>query len=151
MLQLTSPTDPWAMGVVERFIVPTDVRHDFTHEQAVRAVVASFEAGAEFWLGDRERGVLVRAVWLNPYVVTPCIMGNGRQMRAVVRESLDWAFSATDIVNVVVWAQHPAICRIVQSLGAKQVACLPNSHFDGTGLRTTWAYSFERGQNGRDR
>lgn len=145
MLQLTSPTDSWAMRIVDRHLVPTDIRYDLTHDAALQYVVGNCEAGGEFWLADRERGSLLRCAWLNPYVVMPCVMGDGRHIRSMIRDGLAWAWAATEIRTVVVWAQHPGICKIVRTLGARQVAEIPSSHWDGANLRTTWAYSFERG------
>ena len=119
--------DPWLQEFLWQYVVPSDIRHDYTKLDAITYIRDRALTGDFIFVGCKESRVVFRCVRQNPRILEPHIMGNGLRVRSVTRAALPMAWQL-GYDKVVVWTQYPALAAAMRNIGFSEDAVIPRYH-----------------------
>ena len=117
-------------------------RWDFTTLQAINYLVQSCLAGEIRLLGDMEAQFVVVAQEQNCKVITLHIVGDGRKLRAAIKQGSQLA-KLHGYEKMMIWTTFPTIARIAQRMGFALDATLPRYHISHGKLVDCYVLSLE--------
>jgi hypothetical protein len=140
-VSILSIRDQWVQDFLWHYVVPEDIRFDYTKLDAIKFIESQVYSGDQVLVGNGD--VIMRCVVHNQYVVEPHILGNGKHFRSVMEASIELARQQTDLKQVVVWTSHKAIGRILNKCNFKLTGTVPNYHLTSDGLKDVMHYTRE--------
>lgn len=146
MITQLSIRDPWVQEFLWKYLIPSDVRHDYTKVDAIKYIHDQVLTGEQFLIGDKEAGVIFRCVVRNSKVIEPHVVGNGLRLRSVGKACIPFAWE-TGAEKIVAWATHPTLSKLWQQLGFTLDAVLPRYHLEDGVLKDIYILSLERPTN----
>lgn len=138
--------DNWLQEFLWQYLVPTDIRHDYTKLDAMAHIRSKAKAGETVFIGCKESRVVFRCVQHNPKVIEPHIMGNGLRVRSVTQAAIPVAWHL-GYEKIVVWTQHQALARAMTSIGFNQDAIIPRYHLHNGDLLDLYVLSITKGEH----
>lgn len=143
MITKLSIRDPWVQEFLWKYLVPSDIRHDYTKVDAIKFIHDQVLSGEEVLVGDKEAEVVFRCVLRNPKILEPHVMGNGIRLRSVGKEALPIAWGM-GVEKIVAWATYPTLAKVWKRLGFTLDAILPKYHLKDGQLHDVYVLSLER-------
>lgn len=138
--------DPWLQDFLWQYLVPSDIRHDYTKLDALAFIRTRAKAGEMVFIGCKESRVVFRCVEHNPKVIEPHIMGNGLRVRSVTKGAIPVAW-ALGYERIVVWTQYKALAAAMTNIGFSEDAVIPRYHLHNGELLDLHVLSITKGDH----
>ena len=130
--------DQWVQDFLWKYIVPKDIRQDYTKLDAIKYIEQQIYYENEFLIGNKE--VILRCVTHNINVVEPHIMGNGIYFRSTLDGAVEYASKHSPFKQAVIWTHHDSIARIIEKCGFVKTGMLPKYHLTEDGAVDLMSY-----------
>ena len=138
--------DPWVQEFLWKYLVPSDIRYDYTKVDAIKFIHDQVLLGEQYLIGDKEAEVIFRCVARNSKVLEPHVIGNGLRLRSVGKAAIPFAWEM-GFEKIVAWVNHPKLAHIWENLGLTLDAKLPKYHLKDGVLQDVYVLSLERQLN----
>lgn len=133
--------DQRVQDLLWKYVVPDDIRPDYTKLDAIKFIESQIYAGNEVLIGNDK--VILRCVMHNEFVVEPHILGEGIYIRSTIEQAIEFARHNTNMQRIVVWTHHEAIGRILEGCKFSHACTLNKHHLTSTGLHDLMCYTRE--------
>lgn len=136
--------DLWLQEFLWQYLVPSDIRHDYTKLDAMAHIRQRARSGETVFVGCKYSRVVFRCEQHNPKILEPHIMGNGLRVRSVTRAAIPVAWRL-GYEKIVVWTQHQALASAMRNIGFSEDAVIPRYHLHNGDLLDLYVLSITKG------
>lgn len=124
--------DPWVAEMIWQFSNPLHVRYDYGKLEMLSYFHSQWQANEMAFFGDKEKNVLLRVEILSPLHVGVHVMGNGIQIRGVLKEGVRKTFEEYKFDVILLTTLDKRLVAIQKAAGFRVAGEIPShAYIDG--------------------
>lgn len=124
--------DEWVAEMIWQFANPHHVRYDYGKLEMLNYFHSEWRTNEMAFFGDKEKNVLLRVEILSPLHVGVHVMGNGLNIRGVLREGIRKTFEEYKFDVILLTTLDKRLVSIQKAAGFRVVAEVPrHAYIDG--------------------